>query len=158
MSWKRTLKEKSKIFLAGTLILAAIVSALINPKHNYWANRASVSLSINNTPLRLLTAHTAEEQRRGLMLTTTIGNFDGMIFIYSSTDHRSFWMYNTFIPLDIIFISADNKVVHINENTQPHQIAPLILSVQLAKYVIELPTSGPLHSVIKVGDYIEFSN
>lgn len=64
-------------------------------------------------------ARTEEEKQRGLMFRQKLDPGRGMIFLWPAPDHLKFWMKNTFIPLDMIFIGADKRVVYVEENAEP---------------------------------------
>lgn len=64
-------------------------------------------------------AATLEQQEHGLMFVRSLGGDQGMIFPYDPPQDVSFWMKNTLIPLDIMFITADFSVAGILENMQP---------------------------------------
>ena len=65
-------------------------------------------------------ARTSFEQLYGLSFVKSLPQKQGMIFLNDTPRMTSFWMKNTFIPLDIIFLDEDLKVVHIKKNAQPH--------------------------------------
>lgn len=72
-------------------------------------------------------ADTDEERRRGLMFRRSMGYDKGMLFIFDEADTSGFWMKNTPMSLDIIFVSPDSQVVSIAERTTPfseEQIRP----------------------------------
>jgi len=81
-----------------------------------------------------------EEWTEGLMFRTTLLPDRGMLFIFPDENERSFWMKNTFFPLDIIFLNKDKQIVHIERNAQPCQAEPceLYKSPKKAQYVIEV--------------------
>jgi uncharacterized membrane protein (UPF0127 family) len=60
-----------------------------------------------------------QERSKGLMHRYHLGNIDGMLFVFPYEDYQSFWMKNTYIPLDIIFFDANKKFVHVVANAQP---------------------------------------
>lgn len=64
-------------------------------------------------------ADTEEERIQGLMYREVLGSYSGMLFIFDIQANNSFWMKNTRIPLDLIFIDSDKKIVDIIENAQP---------------------------------------
>ncbi|MBN2360400.1 MAG: DUF192 domain-containing protein [Deltaproteobacteria bacterium] len=64
-------------------------------------------------------ARTVSEQSRGLMLRTELKPDAGMIFIYDRDADHSFWMKNTYLPLDMIFVGSDGVVVGAVENAAP---------------------------------------
>lgn len=59
------------------------------------------------------------ERERGLMFRESLANSAGMLFIYERPQHVAFWMKNTLIPLDMIFIGPDGRVNRVHENAVP---------------------------------------
>lgn len=86
---------------------------------------------------RVEVAATAAEQARGLMFRTEMGPNEGMLFPRNPPDVASFWMKNTPLPLDIIFIGTDRKVINVGANTVPYSLDP-VGSRGLAAAVLEL--------------------
>ncbi len=70
-------------------------------------------------------ARTADQQARGLMFREALAPDQGMIFPMAPARPASFWMKNTLIPLDIIFIRADGSIARIAERTTPHSLDPI---------------------------------
>ena len=68
---------------------------------------------------------TPEEQARGMMFRESIGPDAGMIFPMAPPRPASFWMKNTVIPLDIIFIRADGSIARIAAETIPYSLDPV---------------------------------
>jgi uncharacterized membrane protein (UPF0127 family) len=64
-------------------------------------------------------ARSADEQARGLMFRQTLGPGEGMIFPFDPPRPASFWMKNTLIPLDMLFVRADGSIARIAANTVP---------------------------------------
>lgn len=75
--------------------------------------------------LRVEVAASSEEQARGLMFRTEMGADEGMLFPRNPPDVASFWMKNTPLPLDIIFIGTDRKVINVAANTVPYSLEPV---------------------------------
>ena len=69
--------------------------------------------------LEVEVAKTAQEQSTGLMFRRTMKENRGMIFVYFTERPRYFYMKNTFIPLDLIYVNGENKIVEFNENATP---------------------------------------
>lgn len=76
------------------------------------------------------------ERSEGLMDVRDLAESKGMLFIFDKSEQRSFWMANTPLPLDIIFVNTDYKIVRIHHNAQPFSEKNLP-SGEPAKYVIE---------------------
>lgn len=64
-------------------------------------------------------ARTDPERQRGLMFRQSLAPGRGMIFLFERPQKLKFWMKNTYIPLDMIFIGADKRVVYVEENAEP---------------------------------------
>ena len=69
---------------------------------------------------RVEVAASLQEQARGLMFRTEMGADEGMLFPYDPPRVLSFWMKNTVIPLDLIFIGPDKKVINVAANATPY--------------------------------------
>ena len=82
-------------------------------------------------------ARTAEEQQQGLMFRTSLPVDGGMIFPFIKPRFASFWMKNTLIPLDMVFIRADGSVDRIAENTIPENLEPVVSGGEVSA-VLEL--------------------
>ena len=87
---------------------------------------------------RVEVARSEEEQARGLMFRTDLGPDEGMIFPREPADVASFWMKNTPLPLDIIFIGTDHRILNIAANTTPYSLTP-VGAVGLTGAVLEIP-------------------
>src|SRR5216683_865250 len=82
-------------------------------------------------------ATTEQEKETGLMYRKELPDGKGMLFDFSPEQQVSMWMKNTYIPLDMIFIRADGRILRIAENTEPH-------SERL------VPSGGPVLGVLEV--------
>lgn len=92
----------------------------------------------------------------GLMFRKKMDTNRGMLFLFPDVSMRSFWMKNTIIPLDIIFISEDNVIVTIQKNTKPFSEVSIPSSAP-AKYVLEVIAGTSDHFGWKDGDTIEWT-
>mgnify|MGYP003449583465 FL=1 len=80
---------------------------------------------------------TPEGRQRGLMYRKQLAPDAGMLFIFESSEHHSFWMRNTLIPLDIIFIKADWTILGTVENATPLTESPRSVPGD-SQYVLEV--------------------
>ena len=102
-------------------------------------------------------ARTDEERGRGLMFREHLDADAGMLFLYEGEDIRRFWMRNTLIPLDMLFISADQRVVGIVENAEP-QTDTLRQVGQPSQYVLEVNGGFAAAHGITASTPVEFRN
>ncbi|WP_025762561.1 DUF192 domain-containing protein [Dyadobacter tibetensis] len=100
-------------------------------------------------------AATAEARNLGLMYRTSLPDSAGMLFVYEEAAPRVFWMKNTYIPLDIIYVGANKKIVSISKNTSPHS-EENIASEAAAQFVVEVNAGFTTNHQIEVGDVISF--
>jgi len=100
-------------------------------------------------------ADTPEAQARGLMFRTDLGDNEGMIFPYDGTRAQSFWMKNTPLPLDIIYIGPDRRISNIAAETEPYSLDP-VYSVGPVLGVLELRGGRAAELGIEPGDLVEW--
>ena len=119
----------------------AAPGAAASPARHPLSGLEIVPLTVSRTGrthrFRVEVARTAAEQARGLMFRTALSDDEGMIFPMNPPRHASFWMRNTVIPLDIIYIGADGRITNMWENTVPYSEEPLP-STGIVKGVLEL--------------------
>jgi len=98
---------------------------------------------------------TPQEQARGLMFRTELGPNEGMVFPRNPPDVASFWMKNTPLPLDIIFIGEDGRIMNIAANTVPYSLDS-VSAVGLTSAVLEIPGGRAAELGIEPGDAVEW--
>jgi uncharacterized protein len=98
-------------------------------------------------------ATTEEEKTTGLMYRKELPEGKGMLFDFSPEQEVSMWMKNTYIPLDMIFIRADGRILRIAENTEPLS-TKIIPSRGLAKGVLEVIGGTAQKYGIEPGDRV----
>lgn len=79
-----------------------------------------------------------------------------MLFIFPKEQIKSFWMKNTYIPLDMIFVNASGSIVSIYRGAKPNDETP-ISSIFPAKYVIEVNSWWTMEAGLTTGDYIDIT-
>lgn len=100
-------------------------------------------------------ARTDAEQAKGLMFRTQLGPAEGMIFPRQPADIASFWMKNTPLPLDIIFVGTDGRILNIAANTEPYSLEP-VSAIGLTETVFEIRGGRAEELGIKAGDRVEY--
>lgn len=95
------------------------------------------------------------ETQTGLMYRTELGTNQGMLFIFPDSQLRSFYMKNTKIPLDIIYINEDKTIVSFQKNAKPYDETSLPSNAP-AKYVLEINGGLSDKWMLNVGDVIDF--
>jgi len=131
----------SKMSLTKTLValFALALAAALGPAPAAAAEFQSLEIVTKNGvyPFSVELAVTAEEHERGLMFRKELPEGRGMLFDFKTEQPVEFWMHNTYIPLDIIFIRGDGRILRIAENATP-------LSDK------HIPSGGPVRGVLEV--------
>lgn len=115
----------------------------------------TITLGAGMHNIRAEVASTPEQHQIGLMFRKEMGPNDGMLFIFDRPGQQCFWMKNTLIPLDIIFVRTDGTIVNIAENTVPLSLDP-VPSLEPVGAVLELAGGRTAELGIKAGDKVEW--
>ncbi|KLE34631.1 hypothetical protein AAW00_10645 [Aurantiacibacter luteus] len=158
----------------AALALAGCSQAAEQTAERETAPTASATTAANAHPLSGLevvpvtvttadgTAHTfraelaasADEQRRGLMFRTEMGPDEGMLFPYAAPQVLSFWMHNTVLPLDLVFIDADRTIINIGAGEPYNETS--ITSDRPGIAVLELNAGRAAELGIAPGDRVDW--
>lgn len=129
----------SNLLRASALAVAATLAPAIAPA----ATLPVVVVHAPHADLHLEVAVSPDDQERGLMYRTSLPPHTGMLFVFDADQPVAFWMKNTLVALDMLFVGADGTVRTVYRNVAP---APLTMHDEdiprengQAKYVIELP-------------------
>ncbi len=134
------------------LVILLPLYLLANPTRPIFSKQ---KIQVGSKTLTVEVAKTPEESAYGLMFKRKLGETDGMLFIFSKEQPLSFWMKNTLIPLDIIFIGRSGTVMRIAEKTAPLSLTP-IDSGSTSYTVIEIDGGRAAREGIRVGDRVSF--
>lgn len=99
-------------------------------------------------------ANTDAQRQQGLMYRKSMAEDRGMLFDFTMDRDVMMWMKNTFIPLDMLFISKAGKITHIHPNAVPHS-EDIISSNGPVRYVLELNGGAAKKLAISVGDTVK---
>ncbi len=120
---------------------SAPAASVASPARHPESGLAVIPLTVTHDgkahAFRVEVARTSAEQAKGLMFRTAMGADEGMIFPMDPPRDASFWMRNTVIPLDIIFIGADRRILNIAADAVPYSETPL-------------PSAGPVSAVLEL--------
>ncbi len=139
------------MFLA-LLVVAAAPAAPVELQHY---DTASLTIDTAKGPQHFTVemALTPEQQEQGLMYRRTLAANAGMLFVFPETRPQTFWMKNTLIPLDMLFIAADGKIVDIHERAVPLSLANIVSDAP-ARDVLEVNGGTVARLGIKPGDVV----
>lgn len=134
-------------------------TATQTPLERSSAGLEQVPLTINSANgkhrFTVEVARTPEEQAQGLMFRNSVPPDRGMIFPYDPPVQVSFWMKNTLVPLDMVFIGPDGKIGRIAANTTPMSLDP-VASIDPVSAVLEIAGGRAAELGIKEGDEVDW--
>ena len=127
--------------------------ALPTPQH-----LQTIVARASKATLRLQVARTQEQHERGLMSVTHLPPHTGMLFVFEMDGPVAFWMKDTLIPLDMVFVAADGRVRKVYRNVPV--VSPSLPDAQIpieagnAQYVIELPAGEAQKDGLAAGTHL----
>ena len=124
----------------------------------YALSNEKIELSVynKNITFNVEVAKTIEERRTGLMYRKKLLNNEGMLFIFPGEKIIQLWMKNTYIPLDVIFISENKVIVDIKKNMEKLS-ETIVKSKVKSRYALEF-NAGLINKLdIKIGDKVLFN-
>lgn len=136
------------------LILLAVGYLFLHQK----TSQNTIQVEIGSRTIQAEIADSPIEQTKGLMFRKNLADNSGMLFIFSQEGHYPFWMKNTKIPLDIIWISLDKKIVHVEHSVPPCLESPCLSysSPKPAMYVLETNGGWTIKNDVKIGESVSF--
>ncbi len=135
---------------AGTVLSAALLLAACTQRPAVVIRCMQGALTV---PVEV--ADTPDARARGLMYRRDLAENAGMLFLFPTPSAQRFWMKNTPLPLDMIFIGADHRIVGIVPNTRPFSTNPLGVDAP-SQYVLEVHGGFCAQHGIAAGDQVEF--
>ena len=150
------MKEASWAAFATAVLAAAPLACRGRTDGVRPAARVTVEGGGRAAAVRVEVARTPEEREHGLMGRSRLDPDAGMIFVFGESAPHGFWMKNTLIPLDMIFIGDDGRVVAVVERR------PLSLEVTdggvASRYVLEVNAGWAREHGVAPGDRVRFEN
>ncbi len=150
--------QRKLLFAAGVFIIGFIVSAIVTLTHKEVPSFPKADLTITLAdgtviPFHVEVATTPLQHEYGLMFRKNLGAHEGMIFIFDKEQPVSFWMKNTFIPLDMLFVRENGVIAKITPDAKPFDETPLS-SGEPVHSVIELNAGAARENHVAVGDKV----
>ncbi|WP_414836469.1 DUF192 domain-containing protein [Candidatus Nanohalococcus occultus] len=141
-----------------TAVFVSLAAALLATTFQSSGDANTVSFPESKADVTVEIADSPEEKRRGLMYREKLPIDQGMLFVYEDEDYRSFWMKNTLIPLDMIFIDSDGEIVTLHEavpepNTSDEDLTRY-RSSEPAMYVLEVNSTFVEKNNIREGEKV----
>lgn len=149
---KKTKLARKYVFIVAWAILFGIVIFLYK---NHEQNKPTW-LVVNGNQISVEVPQTNEQRQRGLCCRDDLPDNSGMLFIYEKEGDYRFWMKDTRIPLDMIWINSEKRIVHIEEGVEPSSYPAYFASPVPAQYVLEVSAGYARSENIKVGDSVSF--
>lgn len=106
--------------------------------------------------LAVAVADTPRTRARGLMFRESLGDVEGLLFVFDADDRHAFWMRNTLLPLDIAWLDGTGRIVTIAADVQPCRLPPCprFRPTMPARYALET-AAGRLHTEnVREGDLL----
>ena len=149
----------SMALLAVVLLLAACRSSSA-PDPSATLPTIPVTLP-DGVVIRAELAIDPADQQRGLMFRTHLPPQSGMLFVFPKPGNHPFYMFRTLIPLDILWMEANRRIVFLSPNTPPcpsenARDCPNYGGHVTAQYVLELPGGSIASRLLRVGDTLRF--
>ncbi len=151
--------HKQNIFsiIVIVLFIAAIGFLLVrNTTVRDSVLSSSKQVKIAGQTINVDVATTQGEQEQGLSGRAKLNGNEGMLFVFDHPDHYNFWMKDMNFSIDMIWISADKKVIFIKEDARPDSYPTTFGPDQDAEYVLEVVSGFASKYNLKVGDNVSF--
>lgn len=150
MNFSASASSAFKAVRMGILVLvAALLAGCSNAESRLVLHTAS-----GDFPFTVEIADDGAERAQGLMFRDDLAADAGMLFDYGEEQMTSFWMQNTLIPLDMIFVGADGIVKNIHVNARPLDTTS-IPSKFPVRFVLEIPGGRSVEIGLKAGDRMD---
>ncbi len=118
--------------------------------------RIVIESDLRSVPIDVEFALTEEEHEQGLAGRNTLGDHEGMLFLFAEDDYHPFWMKDTLIPLDLLYADRNGSIVTVHQNLFPHA-ETIYYPTRPSRIVVEVPGGFVARHGINVGDTIRWN-
>jgi len=151
---------KKQIYVLLLIVFFGFYSFSQNVINGIWTDLKPIPARVcfENKCFKVEIADTLEKRELGLMNREFLAPDSGMLFIFENEEIYNFWMKDTLISLDIIWIDKNNKIIFIKENAKPCKVEPckLFEPNKKALYVLEIHKGLAKKMGFEIGDVVEF--
>ena len=142
-----------------SLVMSAILAGACGEENLHVVQRAAPRAEVifrDKSTVLVEIADTDEKRARGLMFRQTLAPSEGMIFVFDEPGFHPFWMKNTLIPLDMIWLDAEYRILSIAHSVPPCKAdpCPSYPHEGAATYVVEVVSGYARRHGLKVGDRV----
>ena len=148
-----------KLFVIIFVNLGLVLLLNINIKHSSGVE--SSEIRIGSSVLDIEVVSTEKERETGLMYRNSLPQGHGMLFVFDSPGFYPFWMKNTSIPLDIMWLNTRGRIIDIKRNVRPciefdrtQKNCPYYTPIEKAKYVLEVNSGWVDKNGISLGTFV----
>ena len=139
-----------KILVIFVFIVFLVMIASCKSENAVFIDNGNEKIKVN-----VEIADSPEERAAGLMFRESLGENSGMLFIFDDEKTRSFWMKNTLIPLDMVFISEDLEIIDIKYAVPCREYQCInYVSKEPAEYVLEVNGNFTIRKSIAIGNTV----
>ena len=138
---------------------AAALAVLLASAPAAWASPEVIALTLpSGKALQVEVMVKDEDRAMGLMFRSSLAIDRGMLFLFEQSDFHGIWMKNCKFPIDIVWLDADRKVVHVAPKVPPCEAepCPVYQPLQRASFVVEINAGQAAKEKAVVGSKLEF--
>lgn len=137
------------LFFTGLFLYTQYWDALM---HAFFGTDVEYTIYLGSKALNVTVADEQNERIQGLSSVTSLGDFNGKLFIFDSDEKHGIWMKDMLIPIDIIWIDKNLTVIDIAENVDPSTYPRVYAPKESARFVLEVNAFFVSTTKVAIGD------
>ena len=151
----KKIKSAHKAVFVAVLLVCIFILFFAIYSQNISSSNSKLVIN-NDTVITVQFARTPEEQTKGLCCRNSLPKNSGMLFVNEKPGNYRFWMKDTRIPLDMYWIDANKKIVHIEHNVRPSSYPKTFGTAIPAQYILETNAGYAKEKNITIGNTVSF--
>jgi len=156
--------KKNNLSIAIVIVFAVVILPILffdhNPPKEEINNLTDFtipSVKLGGVTVKVELADTASKRTQGLSGMITLGEKEGLLFVFDYVGKHTFWMKDMLFAIDIIWIDESGKIIYIKKDARPESYPETFSPDQNAKYVLEVVSGFSDKHNLKIGDTVEIS-